>query len=201
MADEIEGFILMGGQSSRMGADKSRLKIEGVTFAELIALALAPVTRSIRAVGNEAQDLGLSAAADIFPGWGALGGLHAALAACQAEWSLVVACDLPFVTTSLLTRLAQSRPGFEAVAPRQADGYLQPLCALYRVDPCLETCETLIKSGERKPVALLEAVKSRFLGFAELSDLIDADRFFDNINTPEDYDRAKRRGAGPSVRG
>ena len=190
MMYSVEGFILVGGASRRMGTDKSRLTVGGVTFTEKIAAALAGTTQSVKVVGGGTVDLGLESTADIFEQWGALGGLHAALAACRTEWSLVVACDLPFVTTDLFTRLAGLREGFEAVVPVQQNGYLQPLCAFYRVDPCLERCEALIKDGERRPLALLEAVKSRRVEFAEISDLADADRFFDNINTPEDYTRA-----------
>jgi molybdopterin-guanine dinucleotide biosynthesis protein A len=201
MVDSMEGFILVGGTSSRMGTDKSRLILNGLTFTEQIADVLAPITSSVKVVGKSGSDLGLESTNDVFQRWGALGGLHAALAACETEWSLVIACDLPFVTTNLLTRLAGLREGFEAVAPFQENGYLQPLCALYRVDPCLERCEALIKAGERRPLALLQAVKSRFVAFAELSDLTDADRFFDNINTPGDYTRAKQKGDGITAKG
>jgi len=201
MMYSVEGFILVGGASRRMGTDKSRLTVGGFTFTEKIAAALAGTTQSVKVVGGGAVDLGLERTSDIFEQWGALGGLHAALAACRTEWSLVVACDLPFVTSNLFARLAGLREDFEAVVPMQQNGYLQPLCAFYRVDPCLERCEALIKRGERRPLALLDAVKSRRVEFAEISDLTNADRFFDNINTPEDYTRATRKAVNPSVKG
>lgn len=201
MPDSMEGFILVGGSSSRMGTDKSRLILNGRTFTEHIAEVLAQITPSVKLVGKGRDDLGLESTTDVFESWGALGGLHAALAACRKEWSMIVACDLPFVTTRLFGRLTELRQGFEAVAPRQKNGYLQPLCALYRVDPCLERCEGLIKAGERRPLALLQAVKSRLVAFEELSDLNDSDRFFDNINTPEDYTMAKKKGGRLSAKG
>jgi molybdopterin-guanine dinucleotide biosynthesis protein A len=198
--DSVEGFILVGGASSRMGTDKSRLTLNGLTFTQRIAGALAQMTQSVKVVGRN-DDLGLEGTTDIFEQWGALGGLHAALSACRTEWSLIVACDLPFVTTKLFARLAGFRQGFEAVVPVQQNGYVQPLCAFYRVDPCLERCEALIKDGERRPLALLEAVSSRRVEFSEISDLADADRFFDNINTPEDYVRATVKGGDLSEKG
>jgi molybdopterin-guanine dinucleotide biosynthesis protein A len=195
MVDSVEGFILVGGTSSRMGTDKSRLILNGLTFTEQLATVLAQITSTVRLVGSGCAHPGLEAVGDVFTHWGALGGLHAALAGCRREWSLVVACDLPFITPNLLARLAELRQDFEAVAPLQQNGFLQPLCALYRVDPCLERCEALIRAGERRPLALLEAVKSRFVKFDELSDLDDSEQFFDNINTPEDYSRARQKGA------
>lgn len=194
--DSIEGFILIGGQSRRMGTDKSQLVLDGQTFVERIAMELGTATSSIKVVGNNtpASQLNLPAAPDIYPQWGALGGVHAALSNCSAEWALVVACDFPFVTRELFGRLASLRDDFDAVAPIQGDGIPQPLCALYRVEPCLGRAEQLIKSGERKPVALLQSVHTRWVSFDELADLERANHFFDNINTPEDYARLSEKG-------
>lgn len=196
--DWLTGFILVGGKSSRMGTDKSRLQLGDRTFTERIAATLATVTGDVGVVGGADNQLSLKNTPDVFPGWGALGGIHAALANCPTEWTIIVACDLPFVTPDLLKRLIHMRSGFEAVAPLQANGYLQPLCALYRVEPCLSRAEQLINSGERRPLALLDLVKTRVVQFEELSDLTDADHFFDNINTPDDYLKAKAKGGKPA---
>jgi molybdopterin-guanine dinucleotide biosynthesis protein A len=190
----VEGFILTGGASSRMGTDKSRLTIDGRSFTEHIARVLSHITSSVTVVGKNADDLGLRSTPDVFPEWGALGGLHAAMSACKTQWSLIVACDLPFVTSDLFKRMFELSEGFEAIAPLQQNGYLQPLCAFYRVDPCLARAEILIKNGERRPLTLLDDVKTRLVAFEELSDLDGSDRFFDNINTPEDYTRASKGG-------
>jgi len=82
------------------------------------------------------------------------------------------------------------------VAPIQRDLVPQPLCTLYRVDACLEQAERLIKSGERKPIALLQSVRTRWVEFSELSKLAGANSFFANINTPEDYARLRKKGPG-----
>jgi molybdopterin-guanine dinucleotide biosynthesis protein A len=194
--DSIAAFILTGGQSRRMGTDKSRLMLAGRSFLEQIAGELSLVTANVTVVGNigDAPQLGIPTVPDVYPHWGALGGVHAALAACSAVWALIVACDFPFVTGELFARLASFREEAEAVAPIQSDGIPQPLCALYRVEPCLGCADRLIKSGERKPVALLQSVQTRWVSFAELSSLEGADHFFDNVNTPEDYARASRKG-------
>jgi molybdopterin-guanine dinucleotide biosynthesis protein A len=196
--DSIAGFILIGGQSRRMGTDKSRLMLEGQSFVERIAGELFAATPSVTVVGNNRAAtqprFNLPTVSDVYPEWGALGGVHAALSACSAIWALIVACDFPFVTRELFARLTSFGEGLDAVAPIQRDGIPQPLCALYRVDPCLERAERLIKSGERKPIALLQSVETRWVLFAELSSLEGADNFFDNINTPEDYARVSERG-------
>jgi molybdopterin-guanine dinucleotide biosynthesis protein A len=227
-----EGFILIGGQSRRMGTDKARLVLAGQTFVERIAAELSAATSSVTIVGGHSgsrvagnsdsrsktgephaptseletqnsepktQNPKLKTVPDIFPNWGALGGVHAALTVCRAEWALVVACDFPFVTSGFFLHLLSLGGDFAAVAPIQSDGIPQPLCALYRTAPCLARAEELIKTGERKPVALLQSVHTRWLRFDEFADLAGADRFFDNINTPQDYVRAREEGVAPKM--
>jgi molybdopterin-guanine dinucleotide biosynthesis protein A len=204
MLDAVAGFVLAGGESRRMGTEKSRLVLDGQSFVERIARELSAVTSSIKLVGDKVSSAELKqhvnlpsdiqVAPDVHPQWGALGGVHAALSACSESWALVVACDYPFVTSELFANLTNLREDFEAVAPIQADGIPQPLCSLYRVEPCLRLAEKLIKSGERKPITLLQSVRTRWVLFNELSHLKGADCFFDNINTPEDYTRVKKKG-------
>ncbi|HEX5965943.1 MAG TPA: molybdenum cofactor guanylyltransferase [Pyrinomonadaceae bacterium] len=183
---QIEAFILAGGASSRMGTDKSQLLLEDRTFVERIADTLLTVTDSIRLVGGR-QNSKLSTVADVYPQWGALGGLHAALSACQRDWAIVVACDLPFVTAELFRSLASMRGDHDAVVPVQPDGRPQPLAALYHVDPCLRRTTELIEAGQRRPLDLLQSVNTRWVDFSEIANLDQAQRFFVNINTPDDY--------------
>jgi len=188
----MEAFILAGGASRRMGTDKSQLLIERQTFTERIAETLLRVAGSVALVGGQAQSSNLSTVTDVYPQWGALGGLHAALAACKREWAIVVACDLPFVTAELFEFLARMRLDHDAVVPVQQDGRPQPLAALYRVEPCLQRATELIEAGRRRPLDLLDAVNTRWVEFDQLRNLAQSERFFANINTPSDYDDAIR---------
>ena len=181
---QFEGFILAGGQSRRMGRDKSQLLLDTRTFTERISDTLRQVTDSLTIVRADQ---------DIYPNWGALGGLHAALAACKREWAIVVACDLPFVSPELLNYLASLRNQHDAIVPVQADERPQPLCALYRIEPCLPRATELIETGHRRPLDLLELVNTRWVPFTELRNLDRAEKFFVNINTPEDYDAVTTR--------
>ena len=191
--NELQAFILAGGASSRMGTDKSQLPLDGQTFTERIAETLLKLTDSVFVVGRQAES-GLPCVPDVYAQWGALGGLHAALTACKREWAIVVACDLPFVTAELFSFLAEKRVDHEAVVPIQEDGRPQPLAALYRVDPCLQRATELIEAGRRRPLDLIEAVKTCRVSFAEIRNLDQAERFFVNINTPSDYYEATRSG-------
>lgn len=185
---QFQAFILAGGQSRRMGRDKSQLQIENQTFTERIARVLKELTNSVTLVNPRQPQRDFPTVSDVYPNWGALGGLHAALAACKREWAIVVACDLPFVTARLFNYLTSLRDTHEAVVPLQPDERPQPLCALYRVEPCLPRATELIETGHRRPLDLLELVNTRWVPFTELTKLDQAEKFFVNINTPEDYD-------------
>jgi molybdopterin-guanine dinucleotide biosynthesis protein A len=185
--DQIEAFILAGGASSRMGTDKSQLLIDEQTLVERITARLLEITDLITIVGKPPTASRLPTVPDVYPHWGALGGLHAALTACRHEWAVVVACDLPYVTPALFEHLATLRVDHEAVVPVQNDGRPQPLAALYRIDPCRQRATELIEAGRRRPLDLLERVNTRWVSFSEIRNLDQAERFFVNINTPEDY--------------
>ncbi len=194
--DDIEGFILAGGASSRMGTDKAQLKLAGRPFIARINEALLSIVGSTSIVGakEDYARVGLPIVPDVYAKWGALGGLHAALHACRARWALVIACDLPFVSTELFTRLASLRGNFDAVVPVQMDARPQPLCALYHTAACRTRAQELIeRQEERRPRALLQAVNTRLVAWEELADLKDAAILLMNVNTPEDYAQARNR--------
>ena len=196
---DVEAFILVGGESSRMGSDKSQLAFDGQTGLERIAAALRALPSEVRLVGSRDRR-GVSAfenIPDTHERWGALGGIHAALEACRAEWAVIVACDLPLVTGALFSRLGeftrqvQPQP-FDAIVPIQPDGRPQPLSAFYRRESCLRAAERLIAAGEHTPRELLANVLTRWVEFHEISDLPDAESFFLNVNAPADYEHAKQ---------
>lgn len=192
----IEGFILAGGASSRMGTDKARLVLEGRTFIERIAGALRAIAPNISMVSARPESFraSLPVVADLHRNCGALGGIHAALCACRAPWAAIVSCDLPFVTGELFVRLKDFCDEVaDAVAPLQSDGRPQPLCALYSPARCLEIVEQLLREGERRPRVLLRQVRTRWVAPPELADLPDAELLFMNVNTPEDYERAREQ--------
>src|SRR2546423_10409597 len=106
---DVEGFILVGGASSRMGRDKSRLMLGSQTTVERIAEAMANVATRVRLVGEQDDRNRFESVPDLAESWGPLGGIHAALHAAEAEWCIAIACDLPFVSGGLLRRLFEFR--------------------------------------------------------------------------------------------
>jgi len=154
---------------------------------------LQPATSQVTLVGAGNPNPDFKVVPDLHASWGALGGIHAALSVCRADWALIVACDAPFVTRDLFSRLQTLRqPDLpDVIAPIQPDGRPQPLCALYRREPCWREAEHLIANGEHTPRVLLAKVRTRWVQPEELADLPGAENFFFNVNTPDDYEQAK----------
>ena len=189
---DVEGFILVGGLSRRMGRDKALLDFGGQSLLERISGELSAFSSEVSLVGARQIYSSFKNVADIHHQWGALGGIHAALAATKKDWAAVVACDLPFVTRELLERLGTFvNQMTDAVVPIQPDGRPQPVCALYRTSRCLPEIEKLIAAGEHTPRVLLASVQTRFVDFVEIQDLPGADKFFFNVNTPGDLKNAQ----------
>ena len=150
---QIAGFILAGGASSRMGRDKALLELGGVPLIVRTARLVESVVGAATVVGDSAafRALGLRTIADDWPGAGPLGGIATALRASSAPWSLVVACDLPYLTKPWLeyavARALASQA--DAVIPMNATG-TEPLCALYnRSVPSREFAGRLRSAIER----------------------------------------------------
>jgi molybdopterin-guanine dinucleotide biosynthesis protein A len=189
----IDAFILVGGASSRMGLDKAALTFRGTTLGGRAGRVLREIAVRVSAVGGVVE--GFPAVPDLLgpaPDGrrGAIYGVHAALANCKPEWAAVLACDLPFVGAELFRRLierAAAHPGCDAVVPRQADGQLQPLAAIYRTGPCLSAVENSIRNAELRLTEFLSKIEVQYLEPDAYADLNAKERLFTNVNTPEDY--------------
>jgi molybdopterin-guanine dinucleotide biosynthesis protein A len=203
----LTGVILAGGRATRFGGNPKGLAVVGsARILDRVAGALAEVTAGLLMIAH-ASDAdrwlpGVAVAGDLYPGCGALGGLHAALAhAARARAGtdvLVVAWDMPFVTASLLRALIQARhdAAADAVLPVHPDGHDEPLCALYAAR-CTAVAERLLQQGERRARALADAVDARRLPPAVLAPVGDPRTLLLSVNAPADLAHARALVAGP----
>lgn len=193
-ASDLSAFILAGGQSTRMGADKAFLEFHGQSLlARALALARA-LTPEVLIVGERARFAAFAPVVeDIYPGHGPLGGIHAALTASASELNLVLAVDTPLLTPALLRFLVEQARASAAVAtvPRVAGGF-QPLCAVYRPAFC-EVAQAALQQKRNKIDPLFSLVPVRVLEEEELARFEFPPQMFDNLNTREDLERAARR--------
>ncbi len=188
----VEGAILAGGKSRRMGREKLLLPFRGATVIQIVCDALLPVVERLRLIGREPIPglPRLPAQPDLHPGLGPLSGIHAALATAEADRVLVVACDLPFVTTAFLRGLLEAlAPDIDAVVPCPG-GEPVAVCALYRV-ACLGELSRRLERRELAAHAFASALRARFLDDRDLSRLDPSGTCLLNLNTPLDYQKAQ----------
>lgn len=190
---KASGFVTAGGRSSRMGTDKAWLEMGGQVMIERVIAALTPVTSSVSIIANDPQyaRLGLQVFGDTNAGVGPLEAIRTALANSSTDRVVLAGCDLPFVTSELFSFLLDLEGTHQAVVPLSCDGLLEPLCAVYPREALAAVTE-LIASGVRKVSRLFDRVPARFVAYDEISHLREAELFFENINTPEEYERAAR---------
>lgn len=131
---KFSAAILAGGKSSRMGRDKAFLEIGGQTLlAHQIELVQAAGATEIFISGRADTDysnFGLPVLQDEFPDIGPLGGIHAALGAAQYPLVLILAVDLPAMTSRFLNSLTMASASECGVIP-QVGGRVEPLAAIY----------------------------------------------------------------------
>ena len=184
--------ILAGGRATRFGGcDKSRLRLDGHSILEHQLAELGKLTDDLMLVvgARDAATVApppLRVVADRVPDCGPLGGLDAALAAARHDALVVVACDMPFVTASLLEHLLALTAEADAVVPRTERGY-HPLCAAY-TRACQPAIAAHLEARRLRMTDFFEEVRVRVVSAAELDALGDRHRLLANVNTPAEYD-------------
>ncbi len=189
---DVAAFILAGGKSTRMGADKAFVMLNGRTL-------LARTLELARAVGSGACIVGDAAkfaefapvVEDIFRECGPLGGIHAALRTSVVELNLMLAVDAPLVSPGLLEFLiTRARASGATVTVPCAGGRLQPLCAIYRRG-FAEVAESALRQRKYKIDALFDAAQTLVIGEEELAMAGFSAREFRNLNTREEVEAAR----------
>ena len=181
--------ILAGGRASRFGGrDKSALIVDGRPILERQIAELAQITSDILMVGGDPSARAIGRAryvADHVPGCGPLGGLHAALTDARGDATIVVACDMPYLSAPLLRHLLALTSGVDAVVPRTEHGY-HPMCAAY-TRACIEPIARRLADGRLKMTDLFDDVRTRIVTAEEIDAFGDCRRLLANVNTPAEY--------------
>lgn len=175
------GFVLAGGTSSRMGRNKALLPWRGTTLLDYVAGEVRAAAGSLAIVGPTGQYEGFPEIPDLFPGAGPLGGVITALRASEAEWNLIVACDMPGISAPVLREMLDGAQaaGPDCLLPVGPSGQPEPLCAVWhkRAEPLLTRA---LETGVRKMTDAMEGLHVARWPIAN-------GEVFRNVNTPEDW--------------
>ncbi|HLA19559.1 MAG TPA: molybdenum cofactor guanylyltransferase [Dehalococcoidia bacterium] len=192
--EPLDGIVLAGGQSRRLGIDKALLSLGGAPLLQTVVQRVSQVCpRVIVAVDRPGRyrRLGLAArfVADASPGLGPLAGLQSGLRACSTEYAFVVACDLPFLNVELLRYMAGLPRSYQALLPRSA-GRDHPLHAVY-ARSCLPEVDALLAAGGGSMKHLLDRLDVRRLDDRDLRRIDPDGLSLLNLNEEPDLERAR----------
>ena len=187
----------MGGKSSRMGTNKALLSLNGSTLVERTKRIVQQVCEKAFLLGShEIYGSFGECYEDIYPNCGPLGGIHVALVNSQTPYSLITSVDTPFVSAEFLDYMVERALKASAMvtAPR-IGGVIQPVCAVFSRS-FLPIAEAALKSGKYKVEPLFPLEQTLVLSEAEVQQFALAADMFENLNTPEDFERARKRASG-----
>jgi molybdenum cofactor guanylyltransferase len=195
--EPVTGFVLAGGKSSRMGTDKALLAVEGRTLLQRTQKLLQTVCGRVFILGSrERYGAFGECLEDVYSECGPLGGIHRALLESGTELNLITAVDTPFLSQQFLAYIIErARASGAVVTTPQVAGHVQPLCAVYS-RAFLPIAETALKAGEYKIVPLFPKERTLVLSGDDLAGFALEPEMFDNLNTPEDFERARGRLSG-----
>ena len=182
---KITGIILAGGRSSRMGSNKARIKIAGISCIERVMNALRPVAGEILIIADPAEYAGLGATVypDILKEGGPLAGICTGLLRSATEENIFAPCDMPFLCPELYRHLLRISPRHEITIPSLGKE-VYPLCGVY-LRSCAGRLLECVKNRERK----VKEVISRFRLHTEPLDAVyglNDPGMLANLNTPQE---------------
>lgn len=196
MSADCAGVILAGGQASRYGGRAKGLeRVGGIRVIDRVARALATVTDRLLLIANDPAASewlpDVPVASDVYLGCGSLGGIHAALVHANAP-ALVVAWDMPFVPTGLLTQLrALGEDADVAVPESDSRRGVEPLCAYYS-PACIAPIARRLEAGELRVIGFYDDVRVARLPAESVRAYGDPARLFMNVNSPNELALAER---------
>ncbi len=196
----VRGFVLAGGGSRRFGRDKALVEFDGEPLiARLCRILQAATSAPVQIIGDAAKysGIGVECITDRWPGEGPLGGIITALkatddSAFQDSWSLIIGCDMPFLTSEWLRHVAYRAVASEAtvVVPESSHG-LEPLCACWRASAA-PALSRVFQGGVRRVTDAMKQLPMEVLDAADWKRFDNFDRLFWNMNTPADHQEAIR---------
>jgi len=201
----VHGFVLAGGKSSRMGEDKALLQFCGRPMVEIAVEKLRGFCAEVWIAGNRKDLAGFAPVVmESRMGVGPAAGVEAGLGAAGQEWAMFVPVDVPLVPGELLRRWAEEAMRVEMRVSYLGIGGKQPAFCLLRRERLGAFAKSL-DGGERRLEVLLnlaaaaDGCASWMYDEAELyggsgdpvPDQETLERWFANVNTPEDLAEAE----------
>jgi molybdopterin-guanine dinucleotide biosynthesis protein A len=175
---KASAIALAGGRSERFGSDKALAAFRGAPLLAAVLGALRAEFDEVLVVAKLTErygGFGVPVVLDRSGLYTPLSGLEAGLATASNDLVFCCGADMPFAADPrLLDALFAALVGHDAAVPVHG-GARQPLCALYRREPCLAAATSLLARSAVGPKRLLDAVRTAFIDWEEERPFLDAD--------------------------
>ena len=199
-SQRVTGIILAGGKSSRLGRDKAWEDVGGQRIIDRVIGALRSSCDEVLIIGDRPErqnELSLPKCiqyrSDELKGRGSIGGLYTGLKASDTLWSLVVACDMPFISRELIRFMLSmiSKNRCDAIVPI-INGRYQPTHALYN-STCIPFIEKNISSGNFRMDSYFDEIYLEEISEDVINSIKGAELSFFNVNTEDDLFTAREQ--------
>lgn len=181
MHEKVTGIIIAGGKSNRMGKNKALVKYRHQRLIDCAIQIFDPVVDFLIISSNTSlPNVPYVMVKDEIKDIGPLGGLYTALKKSHTQNNIVIACDIPNVSSEFYDRLVKKLEGFDAAVAEHSNGKIEPLVAAYSksIIPTIEEC---IDNKDYKLINLLKRINTNHVITRRSS-------MFVNINTPDDLE-------------
>ena len=199
-SQRVTGIILAGGKSSRLGRDKAWEDVGGQRIIDRVIGALQSSCDEVLIIGDRPErqnELSLPKCiqyrSDDLKGRGSIGGLYTGLKASDTLWSLVVACDMPYISRELIRFMLSiiSKNRCDAIVP-VINGRYQPTHALYN-STCIPFIEKNISSGNFRMDSYFDEIYLEEISEDVINSIKGAELSFFNVNTEDDLFTAREQ--------
>lgn len=197
----ISAVVLAGGFSKRFGRDKCLIELAGKPLVFHVLERIPQIVDDrIVVAASEAQRHALASVlgsrarliVDSYKGQSALVGALTGFENVLGEYALLLPCDTPFLSTSVVELLFDLRFNRNAVVPRWPNGFIEPLQAVYHAKSAVAAAHNALKEGKHNLSSMIAHLsRARYLTTLVLQQLDPELLTFVNVNTPEDLKKAE----------
>lgn len=181
-SERVQGVLLAGGKSSRMGTDKAFLPLGKSTISRVLIDTIQPfcddIVISMRNGKSSPVD-GFRIINDLRPDRGPLMGIYSTLCTSDASLNLFTPCDIPFISRILLRKMFSYSDDFDIVIPSFKKGFNEPLPGIYN-KRCLTILQEQLSNNQLRISDLFSKCRTKIVEDFEGS-------WYANLNTPEEY--------------
>lgn len=197
----MSAVVVAGGISKRFGQDKGSIKLaEKPLVLHVLDKLTAVVDEVVVVVSSEMQERKFAEiikqkariVIDKTYVQSPLNGALTGFKTIQSEYTLLLACDTPFLSSKILNFVLDVCINKNAAIPRWPNDDIEPLHAAYHAETAAKAAEIALENGKLDMRSMIENMQNiRYISTIVLREFDPKLTTFFNINTPNDLEKAE----------